>query len=233
MYDLINHKSTALPFENRKNIRRIAVSPDGRMLISIDIEGNSIFFNMARRLVLLHFNFKRKVYDIAFSPDSTMFAITFGRGCQIWRCPNTKLEFCPLTLLLNTSGLNDDVICLDWSTDSNSIMMGSKDLTARIYTNVKSKKLRMTALTGHRDKILNVFFSQEGTSAFTVARNGAVITYDFSAATEEKTDNEDNAGNTCQVSMPGTSPISPSFPRFMYHAALIRYAPFNNVDIDS
>jgi len=124
MYDLINHKSTALPFENRKNIRRIAVSPDGRMLISIDIEGNSIFFNMARRLVLLHFNFKRKVYDIAFSPDSTMFAITFGRGCQIWRCPNTKLEFCPLTLLLNTSGLNDDVICLDWSTDSNSIMMG-------------------------------------------------------------------------------------------------------------
>jgi len=91
----------------------------------------------------------------------------------------------------------------------------------------------MTALTGHRDKILNVFFSQEGTSAFTVARNGAVITYDFSAATEEKTDNEDNAGNTCQVSMPGTSPISPSFPRFMYHAALIRYAPFNNVDIDS
>ena len=84
---MTRNKSYTLPFENRKNIAVIALSPDSNVLISVDegaapnaylsyqhmnrfaIDGRALLVNFRRAVVLHHFNFKKKVNGIVFSPD--------------------------------------------------------------------------------------------------------------------------------------------------------------------
>ena len=179
IFDLVQQTTSTLPFETRKNIRRMAVSHSGRFLVLIDIEGHALFVNLPRRVVLHRFHFKRKVYDIKFSPDDSMFAVTNGHGCQIWRTPSLRREFSPLTLMRNIGGHNDDVVCLDWSDDGESLMMGSKDLGAKIYYRVRSKHMACTNLSGHRDRLVGVYFGEDGDSAYSIAQDGAVFTWTF------------------------------------------------------
>ena len=95
IFDLVQQTTITLPFETRKNIRRMAVSHNGRFLVLIDIEGHALFVNLPRRVILHRFHFKRKVYDIKFSPDDSMFAVTNGHGCQIWRTPSLRRSSLP------------------------------------------------------------------------------------------------------------------------------------------
>ena len=90
-----------------------------------------------------------------------------------------RREFCPLTLNRTVSGHHDDTVCLDWSEDSKNLMIGSKDLSARVYHNVHTKKMTMTVLSGHRDRLVGAFFSNDGKSAYTVARDGAVFSWSY------------------------------------------------------
>ena len=179
IFDLVQQTTSTLPFETRKNIRRMAVSNNGRFLVLIDIEGHALFVNLPRRVVLHRFHFKRKVYDIRFSPDDSMFAVTNGHGCQVWRTPSLRKEFSPLTLMRNIGGHNDDVVCLDWSDDGESLMMGSKDLGAKIYYRVRSKHMACTNLSGHRDRLVGVYFGGDGDSSYSIAQDGAVFTWTF------------------------------------------------------
>ena len=177
MFNLVDHSNSTLPFENRKNIKRITVSNNGRFLITVDVEGHALFINLSRQVVLQRFNFKRKVYDVKFSPNDEYFAVTFGHSCQIWRTPNIRREFCPLVLSRTIGGHHDDTVCLDWSEDSLSLIMGSKDLTCRVYCNVHKKYMSLCVLSGHRDRLVGCYFSSDGDSAYTVARDGAIFTW--------------------------------------------------------
>ena len=47
--DLTQSSSSTLPFENGKQVRTIAVSPDGRLLLSIDGDGRALLINKKRR----------------------------------------------------------------------------------------------------------------------------------------------------------------------------------------
>lgn len=93
--------------------------------------------------------------------------------------PGIRREFCPLTLNRTVSGHHDDTVCLDWSDDSQNLMMGSKDLSVRVYHNVHTKKMSMTVLSGHRDRLVGAFFSSDGKSAYTVARDGAIFSWSY------------------------------------------------------
>ena len=188
LFDLVHHTSTTLPFQNRKNIKRVAVSHNGRFLVSVDVDGHALFVNLQRCVVLQRFNFKRKVYDVAFSPDDAYFAVTFGHGVQLWRTPGIRKEFCPLTLSRTLGGHHDDTVCVDWSADSSSVIMGSKDLSCRVYSDVHSKHMHLTVLSGHRDRLVGAFFSADGLSAYTVARDGAVFTWSAEVVLVEKKD---------------------------------------------
>ena len=179
VYDLVKQKSSTLPFENRKNIQFIALSNNGRFLITIDVDGHALFINFPRRVVLHRFNFKRKVLSLKFSPNDEHFGVTFGSGIQIWQTPQINREFAPLQLSRVISGHHDDVNCLDWSLDSDSIIMGSKDMTARVYYRVHSKHMSLTVLSGHRDRLMGVFFSENGDEAYTIAQDGAIFTWEF------------------------------------------------------
>ena len=132
VFDLIHHKTTTFPHENKKSIQNIAISHNGVFLITVDVEGHALLMNYSRMLVLARIHFKRKVYDIKFSPDDKYFAITHNNGCQIWKTPGIIREFSPLVLCRTIGKHHDEVVCLDWSSDSGCLIMGSKDLYVQV-----------------------------------------------------------------------------------------------------
>ena len=203
IFDLVQQSTSTLPFETRKNIRRMGVSHSGRFLVLIDVEGHALFVNLPRKVVLHRFHFKRKVYDIKFSPDDSMFMVTFGHGCQLWKTPSMLREFSPLTLMRTVGGHYDDVVCVDWSEDGESVIMGSKDLSAKIFYRVRSKNMSSTTLSGHRDRIAGVHFAADGDTAYTVAQDGAVFTWSFEygerkVVVEKKKDGEREDGENSE-----------------------------------
>ena len=54
VFDLVNHSSSTLPFENRKNIKRMALSHDSRILITVDEDGRCLVINLPQKIVLCH-----------------------------------------------------------------------------------------------------------------------------------------------------------------------------------
>lgn len=154
-------------------------------LITVDVEGHALFINYPNQIVLHRFHFKRKVYDIKFSPDDLFFVVTFGHGVQIWKSPNAKREFVPLSLKRTLTGHYDDTTCVDWDTDGRSIVMGSKDLTIRVYMNVRSKFMSLHKLSGHRDRIIGVYFSSDNQIVYSVARDGALFTWKLEQQSQE------------------------------------------------
>ena len=84
-----SNKSRTIPFENRKNIAVVALSPDSNVLITVDegqarrispqvffeasdkplLDGRALLVNFKRGVVLHHFNFHNPVRAIQFSPD--------------------------------------------------------------------------------------------------------------------------------------------------------------------
>lgn len=178
VFNLVDQTAKTLNFESKKNIRRCVLSHNGIFLVAIDTEGHAMFINYHRQVILHRFHFKRKVYDIKFSPDDQYFAVTFGHSCQIWKTPCIRREFSPLSLKRVIGGHYDDTTCIDWSHDGSCLVMGSKDLTARVYIGVRSKRMALHVLSGHRDKVLGVYFADDTNELiYTVAQDGAIFTW--------------------------------------------------------
>ncbi|GAA5956206.1 hypothetical protein JCM8115_001650 [Rhodotorula mucilaginosa] len=188
VFDLVNNKSRTLAFENRKNIARIALSPDATVLISVDEDGRAILVNFKRSTVLHHFNFKKPVRDIKFSPDGKFIAATHGSKIQVWQTPShLAREFAPFVLHREYTGHYDDVLSIQWSADSRFFLTTSKDMTARLYTLYPVEGYRPRTFAGHRDAVLAAYFSQDHKTIYTVSRDGAVFTW-----AKKEDDNEDS-----------------------------------------
>jgi len=186
-FDLKNNKSFTLPFENSRNISKLCVSSKNGLLISIDEDGKSILFSLQTNTKLDHFTFKKKVYDIKYSPDGKFIAVTFGRSLQLWHAPGTKKEFAPFTLLTTYASGYDDVVCIDWSNDSRFILVGSKDMTSRIHSIHPMEEFTPFVLTGHRNTIVGCFFEKDSLNSYTVSRDGAVFVWKCDRALKDFT----------------------------------------------
>ncbi|CEQ40342.1 SPOSA6832_01966, partial [Sporobolomyces salmonicolor] len=214
VFDLVNNKSRTLAFENRKNIARVALSPDASVLISVDEDGRAVLVNFKRSTVLHHFNFKKPVRDIKFSPD--------GKRIQVWHTPShLAREFAPFNLHRTYTGHYDDVLSIQWSADSRSLtcsrvprffLTTSKDMTARLYTLYPVEGYRPKTFAGHRDSVLAAYFSQDHKTVshlslslaipsqarpnslvqiYTVSRDGAVFTWGKKEDDEEDESDDD------------------------------------------
>lgn len=75
---------------------------------------------------------------------------------------------------------HDDVTCLDWSSCSRLLAVGSKDTTTKIYTVEYLDNLNMYSLSGHTDKIVGVFFEKKSLDLITVSRNGQICLWEAS-----------------------------------------------------
>ena len=176
IFDLENSKSVTLPTENRKNIASIALSPDGSVLITVDEEGHALLINFKRGVVLNHFNFKKAVNAIVFSPDGKYFAVTHENHVQVWGTPTLQREFAPFVLHRTYTGHYDEVLCIDWACDSESFITGSRDLTARIYS-LNPQPGYPALLGGHREPVIAAFLAEEDGRAYTVSRDGVLFSF--------------------------------------------------------
>ncbi|KAH9833312.1 quinon protein alcohol dehydrogenase-like superfamily, partial [Rhodofomes roseus] len=180
VFDLVNNKSRTFPFENRKNIAAIALSPDSNVLVSVDEDGRALLVNFRRGVVMHHFNFHKPVKAIKFSPDGKYIAVTHDSHVQVWRTPNHLIrEFAPFDLHRTYTGHHDEVVSIEWSPDSKCFITTSRDMTARLFTLNPVDGFRPKTFAGHRDIVINAYFSGDSKTAsiYTVSRDGAVFTW--------------------------------------------------------
>ena len=64
-------------------IRTLCLSPDGGLLLAIDVDGRSLLINKRRRVLLHHFSFKGPVQVARFSPDGQYIACAVGKVLQV------------------------------------------------------------------------------------------------------------------------------------------------------
>lgn len=174
--DLVGHETTTLDCETRSDIAKLALSPNGRMLVAVDIDGHALCINLPRRIVVHRFSFKSAVADLAFSPDGRYLAVTHGRKLQVWRAPGLDREFAPFALHRTYTGHYDELTCVDWSPNSAYIVTGSADMTARVYSLHTLPGYVPVTLSGHRDCLVSVHFSAEDV-IYTVSRDGSVFVW--------------------------------------------------------
>ena len=171
-----SHSSITIDVETRSDIARLAVSPDGRLLLAIDVDGYALVVNLPRRVVVHRFNFKAPVLDAAFSPDGAYLAVTHGRKLEVWCAPGLEREFSPFVLHRVYTGHYDDVTCLDWSPNGRYIVTGSADMSARIYSRDPTPGFVPVTLSGHRDRLAGVYFAAEDV-IYTVARDSGIFVW--------------------------------------------------------
>lgn len=70
-----------------EQIATLCLSPDGGMLLAIDLDGRALLINMRRRVLLHHFSFKGPVAAASFSPDGSYIAAAVGRTLQVGGLP--------------------------------------------------------------------------------------------------------------------------------------------------
>ncbi|XP_031488518.1 periodic tryptophan protein 2 [Nymphaea colorata] len=193
--DLAKSQSWTLPCESSKNVSRIAVSPDGNFLLTVDENSRGLFINLRRRVILHRITFKHPVTALKFSPNGDMIAVAVGKLIQIWRCPAFRTEVFPFQLIRTISAFDGDVVAVDWSSDSQWILAGSKDLTARLCCLRKGLVPRPFLFLGHRDVVVGVFFGGSGSRAYTISKDGAVFTWNFEISEEFNTISNENNGD--------------------------------------
>ena len=179
MFDLANNTSRTLPSENGKNISILALTPDDSLLLSVDESGRSLLINFTNYSVLSHFNFGGAVRAVHFSPDGNLLAASKGRKVLVFQTPSRTKEFAPFRLL-RTLGLHvDDIVSLDWSSDSQFLLTGSEDHTVRLQR--PGHEFMPVILAAHRDTIVACMFGKTSEEIYTVARNGAVFVWRWHA----------------------------------------------------
>jgi periodic tryptophan protein 2 len=168
-FDLVAHTCFTLPYEHAHPIRRLAVSPDGRFLLTVDKGGYLFLVHLLRRIILCRMRLKRthKVRDLVFSPDGQFFAITQERQFQVWRTPGAAREFAPFVLHRTYGSHSDDILNLAWSPCGQFLTTASKDLTVRVWSlhPLPPSVFVPATLSGHRDRVVCAFFSTTATAA--------------------------------------------------------------------
>ncbi|KAK3722040.1 hypothetical protein QZH41_020155 [Actinostola sp. cb2023] len=185
VFDLRNNKSWTLPFENRLNITRLCLSPDDTTLITVDQEGHSVLANFRTKCALHYFNFKKPVEDIKFSPNGKYIAVTHGKHVQVWVTPGHTKQFAPFVLHRTYTGHYDDSTCIDWSADSRFFIVGSKDMTARIYSLNPMENFVPVTLSGHRNTVIGCLFVGSSLDAYTIGSNGILLSWKCSMNPEQ------------------------------------------------
>ena len=169
--------SRTLPFQNRSNIDRVVLSPDGKILITVDVDGFALIINYQKQVVIAHFNFRDHVTALTFTPDSKFFAVATGKKLKIFESPDvTHKTFSPLVLYKKYANLHsDDITGISWSTDSRLFLTYSDDLTVKMMSLHKIKDFLPFTFSGNNRKIVSAFFSQDNSRIFTVSQNGIVL----------------------------------------------------------
>jgi len=182
--DLIQGRSTTLSPENREDIAILALSPDGRVLLSIDKAGHALLINFVRGAILCRINFKAHVRSAKWSPDSNWLAVTHGRRLQIWRAPTLELGW-QFVQHRTFGGHHDDVIDVAWSPDSLFLATAAADMSVRLWSLNPMNGFEPLALAEHRSHVRAVFFSGDSKYLYSMSREGVLVSLRYEEEEDE------------------------------------------------
>ncbi|KAL4626377.1 hypothetical protein ACB092_05G091600 [Castanea dentata] len=182
--DLIKSQTLTLPIQSSADISRLAASPDGVFLITVDNNRRCLFINLRRHVILHRISFKSAVTALQFSPDGSRIAVAVGKLVQIWRSPGFRKEFFPFELVRTFADFDDKVTALNWSPDSNYLVAGSKDFTARLFSVNLIAKTKPFLFLGHRDTVVGAFFgidknTKRADRVYTVTRDCYLFSWEW------------------------------------------------------
>ncbi|CAH2063821.1 unnamed protein product, partial [Iphiclides podalirius] len=181
IYNLKQNKSNTLSVESHFNYTALDVSPNGSVLLAINEKGEAQMISLLTCTVIHRYKFKQQVNAVKFSPDGKYFAACCDNTVFIMTAPCTFTgEFRSFVMKRVFKKAYDDVTCIDWSTCSKLLAVGSKDTTTKIYTVDYLDNINMYSLSGHTDKVVGVFFEMKSLDLITVSRNGQVCLWEAS-----------------------------------------------------
>ena len=64
-------------------MRTLCLSPDGALLLSVDVDGRALLVQRQRGVLLHHVSFKAPVAAAKFSPDGAYVALAVGKLLQV------------------------------------------------------------------------------------------------------------------------------------------------------
>ena len=162
VFDLLNHRSQTLRTQARHDIKRIALSPDDKLLVSVDTHGHAAIVNFRKQIVLATMKFKsNNINAIQFSPNGKYLAVGHDNWISVWQSPSLIVEWKPMLLHGKYRGHHGDVLCITWSPDSQFFASGSKDMTAKIHALHKRKPFKSQQFTGHIGPVIAIFFGSD------------------------------------------------------------------------
>ncbi|BET00247.1 periodic tryptophan protein 2 [Nesidiocoris tenuis] len=173
LFDLKNNKSYCLPVESHYDFTALAISPDSTILIAVNEQGDANLISLISRSLICRHHFFHPIACVKFSPDGKRVAFAKGSAVHVFHSPGKFLgEFDAFVLEKVFTGAFDDVTCVDWSSDSEHLVCGSKDATARVYSMGRSKRFQICALSGHQDVLVGAYFEESSMDVVTVSANG-------------------------------------------------------------
>jgi periodic tryptophan protein 2 len=134
-------------------------SPDGAILVIIDEGGRCQFVDVKSGNLVHHFSLKGRVSVSKFSPNGVYLATGVGKLLHVWKPKLNKFDVSLMHLQRTIGHFRGDITCLDWSSDSEWIVVGSNDLAVRVVSLSPIEGYRVPILVGHRESIVGVFFT--------------------------------------------------------------------------
>ncbi|KAL8943682.1 MAG: hypothetical protein Q9216_000881 [Gyalolechia sp. 2 TL-2023] len=186
VFDLSQNSSYTLPLSHRRNISCLALAPDGKLLLTVDDDGQAVLTYLPRRLTLHHLSLKAPVIALAISPSGRYFAAGVGRQVEIWHVPSVPsstlvegLEFAPFVRHRLHTGHHDVVQRLEWSNDSRYLLSSARDLTVRVWSVSSQEGFTPTTLAGHKEAVVGAWFSADQEVITTVSQDGALFEWQY------------------------------------------------------
>lgn len=180
--DLVQGRCSTLAPETTEDIRVFDLSPNGQLLLCVDLSGRGLLINFVRGSVLHRINFKAVVHAAKWSPNSGWLAVAGGRICSLWRAPSIRLGW-QFVQHKRLAGHHDDIVDVSWARDSVYLVTCSKDMTVRLWST--GRVFRPVALVEHRSPVRGAFFSADLHYLYSLSRSGVLVTMRYELDEEE------------------------------------------------
>jgi WD40 repeat protein len=187
VYDMASGNETRTFKNDTKYILSIAVSPDGKNMISCsgDVGGRGYISLKSWDIDKRHENYEFKmpsslVSSVAISADgqSILSGNYYDKSLTLWDLQNGKE-------LRTFKGHTGELYSVAFSPDGNSVASGSFDHAVKVWNSVTGGE--KVTLSGHSDKVYSIAFSPDGQKVVSGALDRTIRIWNINRGIEEKT----------------------------------------------
>ena len=162
LIDLSRNHTSILPFQTHNQIRIIKCSPDGVLLIAIDLAGYAVVFNLKGNFIVAEFNFKGNVNCAEFSNDGRLFAIAQNNGFCVYEAPSHWRTFEPFVLIKKYKNRHSSEIrSIKFAADNRFIITCGNDNIIYFNNIFPIEGYLPISLEVHRYSIIGVEFTND------------------------------------------------------------------------